>query len=272
MLFENTVKLNWGNLQICFNAAEDIQYLARAWLQQATATVLTLVLLPEVLLLENDLKNNYSWSTWCDYLKIRVNFTELRRKTLTERNVSKWSMVLGQTLYSIPAIFTDTSVKIRGWDKINFIWKYDQTELGRFTELFQCCWRHTVPGKGGVVVASVNDCNGFDVGVTSGGFVSEEELKHTAVALLVLSFVNTCKLNWRTRITGENWEICVQMVNSLRVDFIHDTRHLCTSVKIDDIIAMSPGFLKGKQVVKSANTRNGVQVCFIKTKTTTKLC
>ena len=110
MLFENTVKLNRGNLQICFNAAEDIQYLARAWLQQATATVLTLVLLPEVLLLENDLKNNYSWSTWCDYLKIRVNFTELRRKTLTERNVSKWSMVLGQTLYSIPAIFTDTSV------------------------------------------------------------------------------------------------------------------------------------------------------------------
>lgn len=161
---------------------------------------------------------------------------------------------------------------IRWWDKINFIWKYDQTELGRFTELLQCCWRHTVLGKGGVVVASVNDCNGFDVGVTSGGFVSEEELKHTAVALLVLSFVNTCKLNWRTRITGENWEICVQMVNSLRVDFIHDTRHLCTSVKIDDIIVMSPGFLKGKQVVKSANTRNGVQVCFFKTKTTTKLC
>ena len=36
-----------------------------------------------------------------------------------------------------------------------------------------------------MIVASVNDCNGFDVGVTSGGFVSEEELKHTAVALLV---------------------------------------------------------------------------------------
>ena len=90
MLFENTVKLNWGNLQICFNAAEDIQYLARAWLQQANATVLTLVLLPEVLLLENDLKNNYSWSTWCDYLKIRVNFTELRRKTLTESPNGQW--------------------------------------------------------------------------------------------------------------------------------------------------------------------------------------
>ena len=55
-----------------------------------------------------------------------------------------------------------------------------------------------------MVVAIVNDCNGFDVGVTSRGFVSKEELKHTAVALLVLSFVNTCKLNWRTRITGEN--------------------------------------------------------------------
>ena len=62
------------------------------------------------------------------------------------------------------------------------------------------------------------------------------------------------------------------MVNSLRVDFIHDNRHLCKSEKIDDIKAMSRGFLGGKQVVKSGNTRNGVQVRFIKTKTTAKLC
>ena len=57
---------------------------------------------------------------------------------------------------------------------------------------------------GVILIWQQNDCNGFDVGVTSRGFVSKEELKHTAVALLVLSFVNTCKLNWRTRITGEN--------------------------------------------------------------------
>ena len=63
MSIENTIKLNWSNLQISFNAAEDTQYLARAWLQQVTVTVLTLVLFPEVLSLENELKNNYSWST-----------------------------------------------------------------------------------------------------------------------------------------------------------------------------------------------------------------
>ena len=31
--FENTIKLDWGDLQNCFNAAEDILYLAKAaWL------------------------------------------------------------------------------------------------------------------------------------------------------------------------------------------------------------------------------------------------
>ena len=68
-----------------------------------------------------------------------------------------------------------TSVKIRWRDKISVIWKYDQTKkLGWFTDLLQCCCRHTVPGKGGVVVAS--DCNGFDVGVAFGNFVTGERI------------------------------------------------------------------------------------------------
>ena len=33
-----------------------------------------------------------------------------------------------------------------------------------------------------------------------------------------------------------------------QVDFIHDTRHLCTPIRIDEINAMSRGFTGGKQV------------------------
>ena len=32
-----------------------------------------------------------------------------------------------------------------------------------------------------------------------------------------------------------------------QVDFIHDTRHLCTPIRIDEINAMSRGFTGGKQ-------------------------
>ena len=33
-----------------------------------------------------------------------------------------------------------------------------------------------------------------------------------------------------------------------QIDFIHDTRHLCTPIRIDEIKAMSRGFTGGKQV------------------------
>ena len=33
-----------------------------------------------------------------------------------------------------------------------------------------------------------------------------------------------------------------------QTDFIHDTRHLCTPIRIDEIKAMSRGFTGGKQV------------------------
>ena len=33
-----------------------------------------------------------------------------------------------------------------------------------------------------------------------------------------------------------------------QIDFIHDTRHLCTPIRIDEIEAMSRGFTGGKQV------------------------
>ena len=33
-----------------------------------------------------------------------------------------------------------------------------------------------------------------------------------------------------------------------QIDFIHDTRHLCTPIRIDEINAMSRGFTGGKQV------------------------
>ena len=38
--------------------------------------------------------------------------------------------------------------------------------------------------------------------------------------------------------------------NELRIDLIHDTRHLCTCLRIDGINAMSRGFSGGKQVKK----------------------
>ena len=33
-----------------------------------------------------------------------------------------------------------------------------------------------------------------------------------------------------------------------QIDFIHETRHLCTPIRIDEIKAMSRGFTGGKQV------------------------
>ena len=48
---------------------------------------------------------------------------------------------------------------------------------------------------------------------------------------------------------------------SRTVDLIHNTCHLCLRSRTDGIKAMSHGFSGGKQVIKSANTRNHSQVC-----------
>ena len=42
---------------------------------------------------------------------------------------------------------------------------------------------------------------------------------------------------------------------------IHDTRLLCTRFRTAGIKAMSRGFSGGKQVIKSADTRNRGRVC-----------
>ena len=47
----------------------------------------------------------------------------------------------------------------------------------------------------------------------------------------------------------------------LRIDIIHDARHLCTRFRIDGIKAMSRGISGGKQKVKFANARNRVRLC-----------
>ena len=45
---------------------------------------------------------------------------------------------------------------------------------------------------------------------------------------------------------------------------LHDTRHLCTRLfRTDGIKAMSRGFSGGKQVIKSANTRDRDRVFFV---------
>ena len=45
------------------------------------------------------------------------------------------------------------------------------------------------------------------------------------------------------------------------MDLIHDSRHLCTRLRIGGIKAMSRGILGGKQVLKFANTSNRGRVC-----------
>ena len=56
----------------------------------------------------------------------------------------------------------------------------------------------------------------------------------------------------RTATTNVNkYTTCVIFMsykNELRIDLIHDTRHLCTCLRIDGINAMSRGFSGGKQV------------------------
>ena len=49
--------------------------------------------------------------------------------------------------------------------------------------------------------------------------------------------------------------------DSVRMDFIHDTRHLCTRFRADGVKAMSRGISGGKQVIKFANTSNHGRVC-----------
>ena len=47
----------------------------------------------------------------------------------------------------------------------------------------------------------------------------------------------------------------------LRIDIIHDARHLCTRFRIDGIKAMSCGISGDKQVLKFANTSDRGLVC-----------
>ena len=53
--------------------------------------------------------------------------------------------------------------------------------------------------------------------------------------------------------------------NIYLIDFIHDTRHLCTRLRTDGIKAMSRAFSGGQQLKKSADTRNRGQVCLFYT-------
>ena len=72
---------------------------------------------------------------------------------------------------------------------------------------------------------------------------------HVAYSNLLISPVNTKTLK---RWTGDSipYRACAVwcMTSSYSIDLIHDTRHLCTRLRHDGIIAMSRGFSGGKEV------------------------
>ena len=50
-----------------------------------------------------------------------------------------------------------------------------------------------------------------------------------------------------------------------KIDFFHDTHHLCARLRTNGIKAMSCGFSGGKQVINFSNTRNRGRVCIFLT-------
>ena len=55
--------------------------------------------------------------------------------------------------------------------------------------------------------------------------------------------------------------IIIIIIITYPIGLIHDTRYLCTRLRTYGIKAMSRGFSSGKQVIKSANTRNRGRFC-----------
>ena len=53
------------------------------------------------------------------------------------------------------------------------------------------------------------------------------------------------------------------------IDLIHDSRHLCSRIRIDEIKALSRGISGGKQVIKFANTSSKCRVCLFSQNETT---
>ena len=55
------------------------------------------------------------------------------------------------------------------------------------------------------------------------------------------------------------WSIKGRLITHVRyikIDLIHDARHLCTRIRADELKAMSRGLSGGKREMKPANTRN----------------
>ena len=57
--------------------------------------------------------------------------------------------------------------------------------------------------------------------------------------------------------------------DSVSIDFINDTRHLCTRFRADGIKAMSRCISGGKEVIKFTNTSNHGRVCLFSHNETT---